>query len=106
MDDIKDWAVKIGIPALVTVSMKLAIDFKRGTVTKFNVVASFVTGVGSAYLFSELIIDVVSKPYVPLAIAAVTISGEKIGYWLVYKFNIETFFVSFLDYLKDKVTGK
>lgn len=105
-EDIKNWLLKILLPALVAISMKLAVEFKRGTVTWFNVVASFITGIGSAYLFSGLIVDTFSQTYIPIAIAIVTISGEKIGYWFVYKLNIETFFVSFLDYLKEKVTGR
>lgn len=104
-EDIKNWIVKILLPALVAISMKLAVEFKRGTVTWFNVVASFITGIGSAYLCSGLVIDAVPHNYVPIAIAIITISGEKIGFWLVYKLNIETIFQGFFEYMLDKIKG-
>lgn len=104
-EDIKNWLVKIMLPALVAVSMKLAVEFKRGTVTWFNVIASFITGIGSAYLCSGLVISTVDQPFVPIAIAIITISGEKIGFWLVYKLNIETIFQGFFEYMLDKVKG-
>lgn len=104
-EDVKNWLVKIMLPALVAVSMKLAVEFKRGTVTWFNVVASFITGIGSAYLCSGLVVDAVPPHYVPIAIAIITISGEKIGFWLVYKLNVETITQGFFEYMLDKIKG-
>lgn len=104
-EDVKNWLVKIMLPALVAVSMKLAIEFKRGTVTWFNVVASFITGIGSAYLCSGLVISTIDTTYVPIAIAIITISGEKIGFWLVYSLNVEMIVQGFFEYMLTKVRG-
>lgn len=106
MDEIKNWAVKIGLPAFVAISIKLAIQSKTMKMSWFIVVTSFVTGVGAAYLFSDLVMSEVSPEYTSAVIAVIAISGEKIGYWLIYRFNIESFVASFLEYLLSKVKGK
>lgn len=83
------WA-KVLIPAFVAVSIKIAVTSRKNKMTIFNVIASIVTGVGSAYLFSGLILSNFSPDFVPLMIALVTISGEKIGNWLIFKLNIDS----------------
>ena len=52
MEDIKVWLVKILLPSLVAISIKIAIQSKKEAVTWFNVITSFITGIGSAYLFA------------------------------------------------------
>ena len=89
LDELKAFLFKIMIPAFVALSIKIAIMSSKQKVTIFQVVASFVSGVGSAYLFSDMIMESLSDKWIPLAVAVVTISGEKIGYWLIYKFNVE-----------------
>lgn len=74
---------------MVALSIKLAIQNGKKKVTIFQVISSFITGIGSAYLFSELVMSEVSYEYIPLVIAVITISGEKIGHYLVYKLDVE-----------------
>lgn len=102
MEDTKVWIVKILLPSLVALSIKLAIQSKRESVTWFKIIISFITGIGSAYLSSDLVISTISHSYVPIAIAIITISGEKIGYWLVYKMDVESILETFLQKLKKK----
>lgn len=102
MDDFKTWAIKILIPSLVAISIKLAIQSKRKSLSLFNVVTSMIIGIGSAYLSSDAIIATVSFHYVPIAIAMVTISGEKIGLYLIYKINVESFIEMVLERMKKK----
>jgi len=90
------WA-KVLIPAFVAMSIKIAIDSRKKPITIFNIIASFVTGVGAAYLFSGVILNNFSDDFVPLLIALVAISGEKLGNWIVYKFNIDTFIEALID---------
>jgi hypothetical protein len=97
--DLKTWLVKILLPSLVAISIKLAVQAKKG-ISWFNVITSFVTGVGSAYLFSGVVISTVAEEYVPIAIAIIAISGEKIGLWLVYKVNAESLIIGILEKLK------
>lgn len=65
--------------------------------TVFNIITSIVIGVGSAYLFSGVIINNFSDELIPLMIALITISGEKIGNWIIYRFNIDTFIEALIE---------
>jgi hypothetical protein len=100
MEDLKSWSIKILLPALVALSIKLAVQSKKTAISWFNVITSFITGIGSAYLFSDWVISTISQPYIPIAIAIITISGEKIGFYLVYKFNVESFLTNILQNFK------
>jgi len=102
MEDFRTWLIKILLPSLVAVSIKLAVTAKKDSVTWFSIITSFVTGIGSAYLFSDLVISSVPHNCIPLAIAAITISGEKIGFWLVYKFNVESILEGVVDKIRTK----
>jgi hypothetical protein len=51
-------------------------------------------------LFSGVVISTVAEEYVPIAIAIIAISGEKIGLWLVYKVNAESLIIGILEKLK------
>jgi hypothetical protein len=97
--DLKTWLVKILLPSLVAISIKLAVQAKKG-ISWFNVITSFITGVGSAYLFSGLVVSSVADQYLPIAIGIIAISGEKIGLWLVYKLNVESLIVGIVEKLK------
>ena len=101
-EEAKAFVIKIIIPALVAVSMKIAIMNKKTKVTIFQVTTSFITGIGSAYLFSGVIMESFSAKYIPLIVAVVTISGEKIGYWVVYKLNVEQLLENFINKYKVK----
>lgn len=102
MEDLKTWIVKILLPSLVAVSIKLAIQSKKSDISWFSIITSFVTGIGSAYICSDMVISTVAHEYVPIAIAIITISGEKIGFWVVYKFNVESILEGLLDKIRKK----
>jgi len=87
--ELETFIVRIMIPAIVTIAIKLAIITKTEKLTAFHVISSFILGVGPAYLFSDLIMNHVSHDYVTLVTAAITISGEKMGIYFMYKFNID-----------------
>jgi hypothetical protein len=89
LQDFKTWCLKILLPALVAISIKLAIQSKSMRMTWFSAISSFVVGVGFAYLFSDIVLSKVAKEYTSAIIAVIAISGERIGYWIIYKFNIE-----------------
>lgn len=101
-NDFRTWLFKILLPSLVAVSIKLAVQSKKGAVSWFNVITSFITGIGSAYLTADLVLDSVSSHFVPIAIAIITISGEKIGFYLVYKLNVEFILENLVERMKKK----
>ncbi len=89
--------VKILIPSIVAIGIKIAIASRKNSMTVFNLITSIVIGVGSAYLFSGLILNNFSEDWVPLMIALITISGEKIGNWIIYKFNVDILVEAFIQ---------
>lgn len=95
--ELKNLLVKVFIPALIAVSIKIAIDSRKKTVSIFNIVASIVTGVGMAYLFSGPILSNFSADWIPLMIALVAISGEKLGNWMIYKFSIDSLIETLIE---------
>jgi phosphatidylserine synthase len=98
MEEFKEWIVKIGIPSVAGISMKLAIVLsKNGKLSWFDVSVSFVTGIASVLLLSDIIMSSVPKEYVAACIAIVAMSGEKVGLYVVYKFNVENFIKAFIS---------
>lgn len=102
--DIKDLLVKIVIPSLVAISIQLAVKIKKQKVSFFNALMSVVIGVGCAYLSSGLILKHFEDTTLP--IACITIIGEKIAYWLIYKFNFDLVGDSLIQYFVDKYKKK
>lgn len=96
----KSFCLKIFLPALVAVSIKIAIQSKNKSVSVLQIIISFVTGIGSAYLFSGIILENFSSSWATIYIAVTAISGEKIGQWLVYKFNVEELLAMLLEKVK------
>lgn len=102
--EIQDLVIKIIIPALVAISIKLAVESRRGKISFFNAITSIIIGVGCAYLSSGWVMDVFSHGMISIVIAVITLTGEKIAFWLIYKLNIDIigdFLINtFLQYLK------
>jgi hypothetical protein len=94
--ELKALFIKILLPALMGLSVKLAILSRKENVTIKQIVISFICGIGSAYLFAPWIMDEVAEHWQPLAIAIITISGEKIGSYALYKVNAERFIEFFI----------
>lgn len=93
--EVKTWVLKPLIWAMVAISVKLAVQSRRNKITLGIVITSFITGVGSAYLFSDYVSGAFSHEMQPLIIGIIAISGEKIGEYILYKINFD----SFLDIL-------
>ena len=102
--DLKDLLVKIIIPSLVAVSIKLAIQSRQEKLSIFNSIMSVVIGVGCAYLSSYWVLNHFENASIP--IACITLIGEKIGYWLIYKFNFDIIGDSLIQYFIDKYKKK
>ena len=102
IDEIKSFILKIILPALIAISIKLAIQNKRKTISIFSAITSFITGIGSAYIFSGLVMQEFSQEWIPLIISVIAISGDKIGYYLIYKLNAETIMNTIIKNYKSK----
>lgn len=103
-EDVKNWLVKILLPALVAVSMKLAVMvMKRGRITRVTVFVSFVTGVGSAYLCSGIIMSTFAPEYIAPVSGCIAIIGEKIVFSFMYKFNVEAVVLDIAETMLNKI---
>lgn len=91
------------MPALIGISMKLAIDAKRKGLSWFRVITSFVTGLGCAYLTADLVLEYFSPQISPIVIASIAMSGEHISDWIIYKLNIDQLAIGFLEWLLSKI---
>lgn len=97
-EEAKAFIFKVIVPALVAVSIKLAVMIKtEKNVTWFQGITSFVSGVGLAYLSAPLVQQYSSANSMPLVISAIAISGDKIGHFFIYKFHVEEVLKGFLD---------
>jgi hypothetical protein len=94
--------IKVILVASVAVSIKIAIQMKKEKVSLVNVILSFIIGVGFAALTGNLILEKFSPSTAPICIGVITIMGEKIGTWLVYKLNVDVLMQDFVDYLTRK----
>jgi len=100
--------IKIFIPAFVGVGIKIAIEMKKDKtkVSLINVILSMFIGIGGAWLLSGFIEESCSAHYVSPAIALVAIISDKIGEFLIYKFNIDTFLTALINNLFLALSGK
>lgn len=81
--------IKIILPAIIAVGIKIAVQMKNSKVTVLSAVTSLVIGVGFAVLSAGVIRQSIPEVWQPVVIAVIAIVGEKIGYWLIYKFNFD-----------------
>ncbi len=88
-DEIKTWFIKPLIWAMVAISVKLAVQSRKNKITFGVAISSFVTGVGSAYLFSDYVSGAFTHEMQPLIIAVIAISGEKIGEYILYRISFD-----------------
>jgi hypothetical protein len=89
--------IKVGLPAAIGISIKLAVQSKRERMSFIRVIMSFIIGIGCAYLAFPIIQKNATEDLVPLFIAMVSISSEKISEYFIYKWNIDYFLTSIIE---------
>ena len=79
--------------AFLAVGVKIAIEMKRtkSKISILSILLSMIIGVGTSYLTSGLVIKHFSNEWLTIVIAVVAILSEKIGEFLIYKFNVDVF---------------
>ena len=99
--------LKIIIPALVGVGIKIAIQMnKKEKVSLLSVCLSIIIGCGFSFLFGFFILHNFNEKYVPALAGLIGIMGEKIGTWLIYKFKIDQFLQNIADLAIQIITKK
>ena len=92
--------------AFLAVGVKIAIEMKRtkSKISILSIVLSMIIGVGTAYLTSGLVIKYFSNEWLTIVIAVVAILSEKIGEFLIYKFNVDVFLSAIVDVVLSSIT--
>lgn len=102
-DDMYQFFTKVAIPAMVGVSLKVAIQMRKQKVSFMSLVLSIVIGISMAYILSSIVETQVPKIYQSQVYAIIGISGEKIGEWIVYRMNLDGILSSILTALKEMI---
>ena len=90
---------KIIFPAFLAIGVKIAIEMKKNKtkVSFLNIFLSMLIGVGGAYFSSSSILKNCDPENVPIAIALIAITSEKIGEFFIFKLNIDLFLTALID---------
>ena len=106
IDEAYEFFVKILIPSILAISVKVAVQIKNEGLNYTRAFISFIAGIGCAYFFYPIIEESANKTYIPLLVGITAISGEKIAEWLVYKFKVDIFLGALADFVVDRFRSK
>ena len=98
-EGLKNVVVKIIIPALVGVSINLAYQARKKTMSIFNLITSVVIGIGVAWIASPLVFTTVAEEYRGALIAMIALGGDKFANYAITKFNIDRLLGLTLDFV-------
>lgn len=84
---------------IAALAISISIQIKNKTATRIGVISSIIIGISSAWITGGFINAHFSSSTAPIIIGVITIAGEKIGYWLVYKFNFDLIGQAIIDWL-------
>lgn len=96
---------KFIFPAFLAVGVKLAIEMRKNKtrISFFNITLSMLIGVSGAYFSSGLVQKNCDEEYIPIVIALIAITSEKIGEFIIYKMNIDVFLTAVIDTFFDSI---
>lgn len=96
---------KFIFPAFLAVGVKLAIEMRKNKtrISFFNITLSMLIGVSGAYLSSGLVQKNCDEEYIPVVIALIAITSEKIGEFVIYKMSVDVFLTAVLDTFFDSI---
>jgi uncharacterized membrane protein len=105
--DVFQFFIKIIFPAFLAVGLKIAIEMKKtkSKISFLNVFLSMLIGVGGAYLSSRWVQSAFNEDFIPIVIALIAITSDKIGEFLIYKLNVDGFLTALIDAFIDNITN-
>lgn len=86
-NELNELIFKILAPAFAALIISISVQIQNKKANLINIICSVAIGISCAYLSGNFILNHFSDDLAPLAIALVTITGEKVGYWFVIVFN-------------------
>lgn len=109
-NEIYNFIFKALIPALVAVSLGLAVKAKTQRLTMKRVFISYITGVGVSYFAYPLIGYQYFGDFYGAVIGVIALTSEKIMEFLLFRFNVDLFLGSLIDagrtFLINLINGK
>jgi hypothetical protein len=100
-EEIYRFIVKALIPAVIAISMKVAIQVKREKVSKLRIFLSYTVGVSSSYFAYSFCKNAVNEDFIPAIIGLIAMSSERITEWVAYKWNIDLFLTALVEAGRD-----
>lgn len=104
-DQLTDFLFKIFIPAFIAISIKIAAQIKKEKMTFLRIIMSYVVGIGCGYFIYPFVNTELKTPYVPIIVAIISISGEKISEFFIYKWRVDDFLGALLEAVKDMIVS-
>lgn len=91
----------------MAVGIKIAIEMKKNKtkVSFFNICLSMLIGVGGAWLSSDVVLRNCDPDNIPIIIALIAITSEKIGEFIIYKLNVDMFLTAIVDGLFEYISN-
>lgn len=80
---------KTVIPALIGISITLASKMREKAISKREVVASIIIGLGLGLLTGPYLHKHLSPELSSIAIGSVTMVGEKVTRWVIFKLDVD-----------------
>ena len=104
-EEFSELFIKILFPAFLTVAIGVAVEMKndKSKVTWLGASLSVLIGVGTAYLFSGIILENCKGGMIIVWASIVTSSAEKTAKFLMYKFDIDLFLKTIFDIILEKI---
>lgn len=102
-EELINFFFKIFIPSVVAISIKVATQIRKEKMTVIRVILSFIIGIGCAYFVFPFVDTHVENRYLPLMVGVVSISGEKIAEYFIYKLNVDMFLTAIVDAIREFV---
>jgi len=99
--EIYNFIVKALTPALIAVSVGLAVKSKTQKLTVKRVFISYIAGIGASYFIYPFVSSENFGNYTGAIIGIVAITSEKIMEFLLFKFNVDLLLNSLADALRN-----
>lgn len=108
--EIYNFTVKALVPALIAISVGLAVKAKTQKLTMKRVLISYIAGIGASYFIYPFVSSENFGNYTGAIIGIVAITSEKIMEFLLFKFNVDFFLSGLVDafrgFLINLINGK
>lgn len=104
-EQVIEFLIKILPPAMVGLAIKIAVTMEREKLTFFNVVLSFITGIGFVFLLKYPIQTYSPQDFHPALFGITAMCGEYIGKLLISMFKVDIRLKIIIEHIEDFLTN-